>query len=89
MKTFLKILLLAVVVYLAIKISPLLFVAAFAGLAAAMVFGLVGISLLGVLAGVLLGLVIALAPIWIPVLVIVGLVSLFRSNERTPPPLAA
>ena len=36
-----------------------------------------------------LALAVALSPIWIPVLVVLGLVSLFRKNERTPPVAAA
>lgn len=81
MNTFLKVLLVALVACLIIKISPLLFVAALAGVIVAAVLGALGVSLLAVLCGILLGLVIALSPIWIPVLVVIGLVSLFRENK--------
>ena len=85
MKTFLKILLIAALLIIAIKISPILFLSAFAGLIVAAVLGLVGISLLGGLVAVLLSLAVALSPIWIPVLVVVGIISLCRKNDRTPP----
>lgn len=88
MKTFLKILLVAVLLVLAIKFSPVLFFLALAGLIGAVVLGAVGISLLAALVAVLLAFALALSPIWIPVLVIVGLVSLFR-RDRSAPPVAA
>ena len=86
MKTFLKIVLIAALLIVAIKISPILFVGAFAGLVVAAVLGVIGISLLAGLAAVLLSLAVALSPIWIPILVIVGIVSLCRKNDRTAPP---
>ena len=89
MKTFLKIILVAVLLLVAIKISPVLFVAAFAGLLVAMVLGLVGVSLIAGLVGVLLALAVALAPIWIPVLCVIGIVSLCRKADRAPPAMAA
>ena len=89
MKTFLKIILVAALLVVAIKISPVLFVAAFAGLVVAAVLGVVGISLLAGLVAVLLSLAVALSPIWIPVLCIVGIVSLCRKSERTPPAMPA
>jgi len=90
MKTFWKILLVAILLLVAIKLSPLIFVAAFVGLVAAAILGVVGLSLVAALAGVLLAFALALAPIWVPVLVIVGIVSLCRNADRaTPPPAAA
>ncbi len=91
MKTFVKILLLAALVLIAIKLSPLFFVALVAGLLAAVVLGSVGLSVVAVLAAILLGLAVALAPIWIPVLLIIGLVNLFRGNRSASPvpPVAA
>lgn len=88
MKTFLKILLAAVLLVIAIKFSPVLFFLALAGLLAAVVLGAVGISLLAVLAAVILAFALALSPIWIPVLIVIGLVSLFR-GERNAPPVTA
>ena len=81
MKTFLKILLIAAILYVAIKLSPLIFVAGLAGLVTATLLGAVGLSILGVLVGVCLALAVALAPLWIPVLAIVGIISLFRRKE--------
>lgn len=95
MNTFLKILLIAALVILAIKFSPILLVAGLAGLLAALVLGVVGLSLIGVLLAIVVGVAVALSPIWIPVLVIVGIVSLWRRTStpttpsNTPPPVAA
>ncbi len=81
MKTFLKILLAAAVLLVAIKLSPVLFIGAFVGLIAAAVLGSIGLSLVAALAAVLLALAVALSPIWIPVLCVIGLVKLFRTKE--------
>jgi hypothetical protein len=81
MKTFLKVLLLAALLIVAIKLSPLIFLGAIIGLFAAAVLGVVGLSLLGVLVSVLIAFALALSPIWIPVLAVVGLVKLFRRTE--------
>ncbi len=89
MKTFFKVLLIAALLIVAIKISPVLFVAAFVGLIVAAVLGAVRISLLAALVGVLLALAVALSPIWIPVLCVIGIVSLFRKSERPPPVMTA
>ena len=84
MKNFLKILLVAALLVVAIKISPLLFLGAFVGLFAAAILGIVGLSLVAALAAVLLAFAVALSPIWLPILAVVGLVSLFRRKEPVP-----
>jgi hypothetical protein len=90
MKTFLKVLLMAAILIIAIKFSPVIFVGVIVGLLVAGVLGVVGVSLVAALLAVLLAFAVALSPIWIPVLVIMGLVSLFRkTEERTPPMMAA
>ncbi len=90
MKTFLKILLAAALLLIAIKLSPILFIGALIGLVVAGVLGVVGLSLVVALLAVVIAFAVALSPIWVPVLVIVGLVALFKRNERnTPPPVAA
>ena len=89
MKTFLKILLIALVIYAIIKLSPLIFVGAAAGLVVAIVFTALGVSLLGVTLGLALGVVMALAPIWLPVLAIIGAISLVRKDAPSAPPPAA
>ncbi|MEJ1973557.1 MAG: hypothetical protein WDM96_14175 [Lacunisphaera sp.] len=85
MKTFIKVLLIAALLIVAIKLSPVIFVGAFVGLIAAAVLGVVGISLVVALAAVLLAFAVALSPIWIPVLAVIGIVGLFRKSERTSP----
>lgn len=85
MNTFLKILLVAVLLIVAIKLSPILFVAALAGLIVAAVLGAVGLSLLAALVAVVLAFAVALSPIWIPVLCVIGLVKLFTRSGSTPP----
>ena len=89
MKTFLKILLVAFLLVVALKLSPLLFLAAFIGLIGAVVLGAVGFSLVAALLAVAIAFAVALSPIWIPVLVVMGLISLFKKDARTPPPVAA
>ena len=89
MNTFLKVLLVAALLIVAIKFSPVIFVGAFAGLIVAAVLGAVGISLVAALCAVMLAVAVALSPLWIPVLVVLGLISLFRKNEPTPPVAAA
>jgi len=80
MKLFLKILLVAALLFVAIKLSPLIFVMTLGALLAATVLGAAGLSLLAVFLVVLMVLAAALAPIWLPILVIMGLISLFRKN---------
>jgi len=91
MKTFLKILLVAVLLIVAIKLSPVVFVAALIGLLVAAVLGAIGLSLVAGLLAVVIALTAALAPIWIPVLAIMGAISLFKklSDRREPPVMAA
>ena len=89
MNTVLKVLLMAALLIVAIKFSPVLFIGVIVGLILAAVLGAVGISLVAALLAVVLALAVALSPIWIPVLVVLGLISLFRKNERTLPAVAA
>lgn len=85
MKTFLKVLLLAALLLLAIKFSPVIFLGAIVGLLLAVVLGALGLSLIAALFAVILAVALALSPIWIPVLVVLGLISLFRKSERPAP----
>jgi hypothetical protein len=88
MKTFLKILLVAVLLLVAIKLSPIVFIAALIGLVVAALLGVVGISLLAGLFAVCVALAAALAPIWIPVLMIMGAISLYKKlNDQPQPPV--
>lgn len=86
MKTFLKVLLVAVLLILAIKFSPLILLGGLVGLVVAAVLGAVGLSLLAVLLALALGVTLALSPIWLPILVVMGLVSLFRRDAAPIPP---
>jgi hypothetical protein len=89
MKTFLKVLLVAALLIVAIKFSPIIFLGAIVGVVFAGVLGLVGLTLLIVLLAIALAVALALSPIWVPVLVIMGLVSLFRRDEHPAPPPSA
>ncbi len=90
MKTFLKILLVAALLVVAVKLGPVVLVAAIAGLLIAAVLGTAGLSLVFALVGVSVALAAALAPVWIPVLLVMGMISLFRkSNDRPEPPVSA
>lgn len=80
MKTFLKILLVVALLFVAIKLSPLIFMATLAGLVVAAMLGVVGLSVLAVFLAVLLVLATVLAPIWVPVLIVVGLISLIKKS---------
>lgn len=86
MNTFLKILLCAIAVVLALKFLPLIFGGLLIGFVATLVLaglllgGLgVGLCLLLVPALVLLGI---FAPLWIPVLAVIGLIALVRCCAR-------
>lgn len=95
MKTFLKITLIVVLALLALKFLPVFLVGGIAGLLIAAVLGVVGasllVALLAVLLAVALGLAFALSPIWIPVLVVMGAISLFKKLGDKPaaPPVLA
>ena len=87
MKTVLKVILIVALLLIAIKLSPIIFVAALAGLLVATILGALGLSLLAAFAAIVIALAVALSPIWIPVLVIVGMVSLIkRANSRPQSP---
>lgn len=93
MKTFLKILLAILVVAVAVKLLPLLMIPVVLGLVA---FGLiallltggvafiasVGVGLLGALFALTVTLAAILSPIWVPILAVIGLISLIRRNRR-------
>ena len=82
MKTFLKIFLLVVLALVAIKLLPLtLALGCVLGLAVAALLA-IGASALAGLIALALVVVAALAPLWIPVLAIIGLVSLLRRAGR-------
>ena len=90
MKTVLKVILIVALLLIAIKLSPIIFVAALAGLLVATILGALGLSLLAAFAAIVIALAVALSPIWIPVLVIVGVISLIRrANSQPQSPVVA
>ena len=90
MNTFLKIFLIVVLSLLSLKFMPLVLVGVFVGLLLAGILGAFGLSLVAVLLVVALAIALALAPIWIPVLIVMGLISLFKKlGDKPAPPVAA
>ena len=53
------------------------------------VLGALGLSLVAMLLAVALALTVALSPIWIPVLIVLGLISLFKKSDKPTTPIAA
>jgi hypothetical protein len=84
MNTFLKVFLLVVAAVVAVKLLPLTLGLGF--LLGLLLIGLlgVGLSLVAVVVVAVVGLAAVLAPIWIPVLAIVGLVALIRKLSAKP-----
>jgi len=82
MNGFLKLLLIVLCALLAVKFLPEMF--AFGCLLAGLLLGLaaVGLPLLAAACVAILAFVVLLAPIWLPVLLIVGLVALIRRLSR-------
>jgi len=82
MNAFMKFVLLVLCAVLAVKFLPEMF--AFGCLLAATLLGLavLGLPLLAAACAALLALVVLLAPLWLPVLLIVGLVALIRRLSR-------
>jgi len=84
MKTFLKITLVVVLALIALKLSPILLLGALVGLLAAIVLGAVGFSLVVALLALAIAAAVALSPIWIPVLIVMGVISLFKRLGDNP-----
>jgi H+/Cl- antiporter ClcA len=88
MKTFLKVFLIVVLSLLAIKFVPFMFLGAMVGLLIAALLGMLGLGLVAALLAVAIALALALSPIWIPVLIVMGVISLFKKlNDRPAPPV--
>lgn len=84
MKTFLKIVGLVILAVIAIKLLPLTLALGF--ILGLLAVGLVvlGMSIVAALACLTAVVAAALAPIWIPVLVVAGIVALLRRSSRRP-----
>lgn len=81
MNPFLKVLLIAIGVIVALKVLPFALVMgglALAGIAAAAIAGL---SLVAALLGAAFVVAVLLSPIWVPVLMIVGVIALCRRSQ--------
>jgi len=90
MNTFLKIFLIVVLSLLALKFLPVILIGAFVGLLLAALLGGVGLTLVALLLAVGIALALALSPIWIPVLIVMGLISLFKKlGDKPAPPVMA
>ncbi len=84
MNTFLKAVLLILVVVLAVKFLPAIFaLGCMLGLSV-VALGAVGVSLLAAGAFAASVFVAVLAPLWVPVLIVVGVVVLIRRNSDRP-----
>ncbi len=84
MKTFLKVVLLVVAAVVAVKLLPLTL--AFGFVLGLLLVGLLvlGLSLVAVVLIAAVALAAVLAPIWIPVLAIVGLITLIKKLSAKP-----
>ena len=81
MNTFLKVVLVTIAVLVAIKLLPVT-LAIGCGLAVALVVALaLGLSAVAVLVVVAIGSAAMLAPVWIPLLVAVGIVALVKRSK--------
>jgi hypothetical protein len=82
-KTFLKVLLIIVGVLLVLKLLPLLFGLGVGLVILLTVAGLLGLGVTGILVSALVVLAVLLSPLWLPLLVIVGIIALVKKS-RTP-----
>ena len=90
MNTSLRIFLIVVLALLALKFLPVILIGAFVGLLLAAGLGALGLTLVALLLAVGIALALALSPIWIPVLIVMGLISLFKKlGEKPAPPVMA
>ena len=88
MKTRRKVFLIVILSLVAIKFVPFVFLGAMIGLLIAAVLGMLGLGLVAALLVVAIGLALALSPIWIPILIVMGVISLFKKlNDRPAPPV--
>lgn len=90
MKTFLKVTLLVILALIAIKLLPLTIGLGFAAGLALVGLLAAGLSFVAGLALVVLLLAAVLAPVWIPLLLLIGFIALIRrATRKSPPPAVA
>ena len=89
MKTFLKVVLLVIAAVIAVKFLPHLF--ALGWLLAVAIVGLlaIGVSVAAAMVGTIVALTVLLAPIWVPVLALIGLIMLIQRSTRNSRVVAA
>ena len=83
MNTFLKITLIVLAVLIGIKLLPLTLAAIGIIAAVALVAAVVGLSALAVVFAVAVAAATILSPLWLPVLLVVGFVTLLRNSRRS------
>jgi hypothetical protein len=82
MKTFLKVILIVMIAIIAVKLLPFTLALGFALGGAIVAAAVLGLSALAVLFCVSLALIAVLAPVWIPVLALVGAIALIKRLTR-------
>jgi hypothetical protein len=80
MKTFLRVLLILLLALLVLKLLPLIFILGLGLFIAVVVVGALALGLAGALLGVAVGLVAVLSPIWVPALIVVGIIALLKRS---------
>lgn len=84
MKTLLKVVLLVVLAVVALKLLPLTFALGCVLALAVLALVAVGVSIVGALLAAVLVVTVATSPIWVPILALVGLITLFRRGNGRP-----
>lgn len=84
MNTFLKAVLLIFLAVLAVKFLPAIFALGLMLGLSVVALGAVRVSLLAVVAFAATVIVAVLSPLWIPVLIVLGVIVLIRRNPRRP-----
>ncbi len=82
MKTFLKIALIVLAVLVMIKLLPITLLAGCAIGVAAVIALMVGVSAAAAILCIAALFLAVLSPIWLPIVAVIGIISLFRRNKR-------
>jgi hypothetical protein len=83
-KTFLKVLLIVALAIVAIKLLPLTLAAGCILAVGVAILAAVGVSVVALGLLVSLAIVALLAPVWLPVLALIGIIALVKRHRRTP-----
>jgi hypothetical protein len=89
MNTFLKVVLLVIAILIALKLLPLTLglLCLMGGIAVGLLA--LGLGAVAVIIGICIAAAAVLAPIWIPLLLIFGIIALIKRSNRPPPALTA